>query len=187
MCHHTHDFFCLIRCLSTQAGLQRLPEHVSSTISDTTDHAGVVRVSEGVFQSRLGRWQVVVGLEVHAQIRSASKLFSGSRIKCTPHRPSIQCTSLFSCLHTIWHESKLTSVVDGCSHSWHSTSDQSSVCRSSYSHWTCFKRQSQYVVLVRPQTLFLLRSTSRLSNHATTTHVLCPITLYYIIHCCLTC
>lgn len=42
-----------------------------------SEESKVVKVSDGVFQSRLGRWQVVVGLEVHAQIRSASKLFSG--------------------------------------------------------------------------------------------------------------
>ncbi len=31
-----------------------------------------------LMEGKTGKWEVVIGLEVHAQIRSSSKLFSGS-------------------------------------------------------------------------------------------------------------
>jgi aspartyl-tRNA(Asn)/glutamyl-tRNA(Gln) amidotransferase subunit B len=37
----------------------------------------VKKKSEGIFEGKSGLWEVVVGLEIHAQIIAKSKLFSG--------------------------------------------------------------------------------------------------------------
>ena len=47
-----------------------------------------------------GKWEVVIGLEVHAQVTSNSKLFSGSSTKFGAE-PNTQVLDLLVCLSLI--------------------------------------------------------------------------------------
>jgi aspartyl-tRNA(Asn)/glutamyl-tRNA(Gln) amidotransferase subunit B len=47
-------------------------------MQDTAQHAGKVAKAKNLIEGATGEWEVIVGLEVHAQVASKSKLFSGA-------------------------------------------------------------------------------------------------------------
>lgn len=63
---------------------------------------------------------------------------------------------LASGLDSLWHESQLTGLADGCSSARHTASAECALRRSGDTHWTCLKRKSERMVHVRSKTLFLL-------------------------------
>src|SRR6059058_1802271 len=49
-------------------------------MSDTFETFGDVRDEAKLIQGRTGKWEIILGLEIHAQVASNAKLFSGAAV-----------------------------------------------------------------------------------------------------------
>jgi hypothetical protein len=107
--------------------------------------AGDGRGMSYTLEGATGTWEVVIGLEVHAQVTSQSKLFSGrgDRVRRRAEQPG---------------------QLRRCRLSRHAAGDQRRVRGAGRAHWPRTERAGEPVVALRPQELLLCRPAAGLPD-----------------------